>query len=187
MEAFAGHTPAFPSLIPTTIKFPDYQDHELHLLLVHELKLKFHKKMKVEGGYDGPFMRIVVRRIGRGRGRYGFGNAREVQNVLSRIHSRQANRLFQSIKAEKPTDDLLLTREDLIGPPPSSAYVTSKAWKKLQGMIGLRAVKDAVEALIHRLQLNYERELAEKLLVECSLNKLFLGSPGTGKTTVASL
>ncbi|GKZ86738.1 hypothetical protein AnigIFM56816_002335 [Aspergillus niger] len=30
MLEFRGHHPAFSSLIPTTIKFPDYQDHELH-------------------------------------------------------------------------------------------------------------------------------------------------------------
>ncbi|RDH18497.1 hypothetical protein M747DRAFT_354393 [Aspergillus niger ATCC 13496] len=141
MLEFRGHHLAFSSLIPMIIKFPDYQDHELHQILVHELTMRFGDKIRAEDGLDGRFMRIVVRRIARGRGRYGFGNIRN---------------------------------EDLIGPAPSSAFDTSTAWKKLLGMVGLRAVKNA-------------RELDEKLLVECSLNKLFLGNPGIGKTTVAKL
>jgi hypothetical protein len=32
--------------------------------------------------------------------------------------------------------------------------------------------------------LNYERELEEKPPIEVSLNRIFLGSPGTGKTSI---
>ncbi|KAI1418419.1 P-loop containing nucleoside triphosphate hydrolase protein [Hypoxylon sp. FL1857] len=188
MKTFCAHNPAFPSFIPTTISFPDYLDHELHLLLIHEVKSRFKENVKVEGGYDGHLMRIVARRIGRGRGRHGFGNARDVQTAVSKIHSRQADRLFRSMKAgtHSESDDLVLSQEDLLGPPPSSAF-SSSAWDELKAMIGLGPVKNSIEAIIHRLQLNYQRELAEMPLLECSLNKLLLGNPGTGKTTVAKL
>jgi Cdc6-like AAA superfamily ATPase len=39
MEAFAAHNPGLSSRISTTIKFPDYEDAELHQILVHELKI----------------------------------------------------------------------------------------------------------------------------------------------------
>jgi flagellar biosynthesis GTPase FlhF len=143
--------------------------------------------MKVEGGLGGLYLRIVARRLGTSRGRSGFGNARAVHNTLAQITDRQAKRLRKERKGQQTVDDLQLTREDLIGSEPSTALEHNPSWKKLQNMIGLKTVKDSVKALLDSIQSNYQRELIEQPYVQCSLNRVLLGSPGTGKTTVAKL
>lgn len=183
MQSFMS--PSLRSQVPFTFRFDDFADGELHQILVQQLQSKFQGKMRVEGGVNGLFMRILTRRIGRGRGGGCFANARDVHDALLRVLLRQANRLSQSRRLQEDPDDMFLTQTDLIGPPPTSTLEKSTAWKELQDMTGLASVKKSIHSLIARIQTNYERELAEKSLVETSLNKVFLGNPGTGKTTVA--
>jgi replication-associated recombination protein RarA len=187
MEKFFEHNPGFDSRMPYRLQFADYTDQELLRMFCQQIATKYDHKMKMEGGSLGLYARIVTQRVGRGRGREGFGNARTLENMLSRISERQGHRLQQERVAGLKPDDFLFTKEDLIGPDPTKAVTTSDSWKELQGMVGLTTVKNAVQSLLDRLQGNYQRELDEKPLIEVSLNRVFLGSPGTGKTTVGKL
>lgn len=184
MQSFMGLSSSFRSHVPFTFVFDDFTDVELHQILVQQLHSKFRGQMLVEGGVNGVFMRTLTRRIGRGRGGGCFSNALEVQNTLSSVLLRQAERLSSSRMSRESADDMFLTRTDLLGPLPTST-LKSTAWDKLQEMTGLASVKQSIQALVTRLQTNHERELAEEPLLETSLNKVFLGGPGTGKTTVA--
>ncbi|KAL9125846.1 MAG: hypothetical protein Q9217_005011 [Psora testacea] len=187
MEAFFSHNPGIPSRFPHELQFKDYDDDELLRILAHKINQKYGGGMNLESGAGGLYSRIVARRIGRGRGREGFGNARAVENVCANIAERQANRLRQERRAGKATNDMNFSKEDLIGPEPSLALQNCRAWRDLQNLIGLTAVKQSVQALFESILYNYSRELEEKPLVEYSLNRVFLGSPGTGKTSVAKL
>lgn len=187
MEAFFSHNPGLPSRFPHQLQFQDYDDNELLQILALKVNNKYGGRMNVESHLGGLYTRIVARRIGRGRGHEGFGNARAVENTYAHIAERQGNRLRQERRAGIISNDMLLTKQDLIGPEPSLALQTCHAWTNIQSLIGLKAVKQSVHALFESIQYNYTRELEEKPLVEYSLNRVFLGSPGTGKTSVAKL
>jgi hypothetical protein len=181
MEAFFSHNPGIPSRIPIRMEFQDYEDRELQQIFCQYIEKKYRGSMKIEDGMNGLYVRIVARRIGRGRGRDGFGNAREVQNRISQITERQAKRLHKERRAGVRPDDNLLTKEDLIGPEPSSVLKNNAEWEKLQTLIGLSSVKESVRILLDGIQTNYQLELKEKPIIQYSLNRCFIGSPGTGR------
>lgn len=110
----------------------------------------------------------------------GFGNARDVENFLDRILSRQAERLRQESEKGTIQNVFLLRKEDIIGPSPALALPGSKAWAELQGMIGLGKVKEAIRSLADLLETNYALEMQGKETRDVALNRLFLGNPGTG-------
>ncbi|KAI6825134.1 P-loop containing nucleoside triphosphate hydrolase protein [Hortaea werneckii] len=187
MESFFSHNPGIPSRFPRSLQFADYKDAELLDIMTNVIHKRYSGRMEYEDGAKGLFARIVARRIGRGRGRPGFGNARAVENEIANVEARQAKRINKARRAGQQPSDFLLTKEDLIGPEPSDVLKDNKTWAKLKKLVGLQAVKESVNALFTSIQTNYERQLQEQPLIDFNLNRVFLGSPGTGKTTVAKL
>ncbi|KAF3914170.1 hypothetical protein AA313_de0210225 [Arthrobotrys entomopaga] len=187
MEKFFEHNPGLNSRIPYRVQFEDFTNDELLYLLQDVIKKKFKNKMMIEDGYDGLYMRIVSKRLGRMRGMAGCGNARSVQNTVAKMLERQAARVTKELKHGFEANDFYLTKEDIIGPAPTKAAMESPVWKELHQLIGLTAVKESVSVLLKRMERNYQRELAEERPIDISLNRVFLGSPGTGKTSVAKI
>ncbi|KAJ7494735.1 P-loop containing nucleoside triphosphate hydrolase protein [Mycena galericulata] len=187
METFFEHNPGLTSRVPYQLKFTDYTDAQLLGMLDQLVRKTYGGNMKVEDGIGGLYARIAVRRLGRGRGRAGFGNARALNNMFARIKTRQATRISRQRKEGLKPDDFLLSSEDLIGPNPSEASQKSEAWDKLQKLTGLKAVKESVQSNLSLIETNYYRELQEQEPIQMSFNHVFFGNPGTGKTTVAKL
>ena len=188
MNSFFASDPGLKSRFPFSLIFPDYSDDELLRLFVDMVRGRYNDKMKVEGGLMGLYARIFTHRIGRWRGSSGFGNIRTLENALAMVRGRQADRLYEEAKKEGTEPDyFLLTKQDLIGPEPTSILQDSDAWRKLRQMIGLKSVKKSIRSVTEIISINYERELLEKKLLTTGLNRVFLGPPGTGKTTVARL
>ncbi|TRM64558.1 P-loop containing nucleoside triphosphate hydrolase protein [Schizophyllum amplum] len=186
MEKFFEHNPGIKSRVPQQFQFDDYTDEELMDIMERRLTEKYRRQLVVEDGMRGLYSRIAIRRVGRGRGRPGFGNARALQNMLDRVTDRQAKRVALERRQNLAPDVFFLSKEDLVVDP-TKAMKQSKALSELHSLTGLRAVKDAVDNFVQLVIVNYQRELVEKEPIMIPLNRVFLGSPGTGKTTVAKL
>ncbi|KAG1746047.1 P-loop containing nucleoside triphosphate hydrolase protein [Suillus paluster] len=176
MEKFFNHNPGLPSRVPHRFTFEDYSNKDLLDMLADLVDKQYRGQMKVEDGIRG-----------HGRGREGFGNARALQNMFAQIHQRQAARVGKERKNGSSPDDFLLVKEDLIGPNPDTVLPHCPSWMKLQKLTGLESVKQSVSNLFNLIRANYHHELAEKHPLDMALNRVFLGSPGTGKTTIAKL
>lgn len=81
----------------------------------------------------------------------------------------------------------VLTTEDLLGPEPKDIRNDNASWKKLQDMIGLEKIKTECGDIIDFAQINFQRQLMGIEPLKIGLNRVFLGPPGVGKTTVAQL
>ncbi|KAK0761113.1 hypothetical protein N5P37_006059 [Trichoderma harzianum] len=185
-----GSSPAARWLFPRQLHFEDYNDDELRRIFV---QMVGQNSFKIEQGSLGPFPRIVAQRVGRSREEHGFGNVHELRLAYGKILERHSTRIRQRVSeiedswTETLPDEHLLTGQDIIGPEPEDVRTKSKAWQELQKMAGLEEIKTAVNQLLSRSKINYQREINGMKLLKTSLNRIFIGPPGTGKTTVAKL
>ena len=170
MEKFFEHNPGLTSRVPYRLQFADYMDTELLTMLISIIDKKYKGRMKIEGGIRGLYSRIAIRRLGRGRGKEGFGNARALHNMFAKITERQAKRITRHRKEGLNPDDFLIAKEDMIGPDPSEAIVKSETWKDLQNLTGLKTVKVSRRSGISSISLtrttkeNCERKIPCKCL-----------------------
>lgn len=179
--------------VPFKIHFENHGQNEIHLLLNAYMQKKFGHRAVFEGGSGGKYMKLLAKRIAARRNEPDFRNAKEVEDVVEIVHGRQTRRiqkLMASVYLTKEShspNQFLFTKEDLLGVCPDVSLENCKAWKALEAMAGLENVKKSIEAIAKAVITNYRRELDGLAPLSTSTCRLFLGPPGTGKTTVAQL
>ncbi|KAF4335761.1 esx-1 secretion system 1 [Fusarium beomiforme] len=169
------------------LKLPNYTAQELREVFHGMMRKWFKGRMEVEGGYDGLYVKILIRRIVSGASEKTFGNIWPVKKAFLEACRRQVERFIQARKTGNYLEDFKMTKEDLLGNKPSLGPEKSPAWKELQQLVGLDDVKEAILSVVNQVNQNFIREMRGDDPLHVSPNRVFLGPPGTGKTTVAKL
>ncbi|EMT73145.1 ESX-1 secretion system protein EccA1 [Fusarium odoratissimum] len=129
------------------LKLPNYTAEELQMVFHGMMRKWFKGKMEVEGGYDGLYVKILIRRIVSGASEKTFGNIWPVRKAFLEACRRQVERFIQARKTGNYLEDFRMTKEDLLGNKPSLGPEKSPAWKELQQLVGLDDVKESILAV----------------------------------------
>ncbi|RKN83911.1 AAA family ATPase [Paenibacillus ginsengarvi] len=178
MEDFLRTNPGLRSRFPFIVEFPDYTPADMLDILQRMAKSS---GFRIEpGAYDGLTELFAQRQI---PGRNDSGNGRLVRNLFEEAVRKQATRLGgQAPGAE--TDMQLLTGADF-GIGERKAFDIES---ELAAIVGLDKVKAFVRTLEKQLIVDRRRkEAGVQVDTGQTINMIFSGNPGTGKTTMARL
>ena len=184
MRAFLDANSGMRSRFNRYINFPDYSAEELAEMFKRRAKSnQFLLSSDLEAGLPKLMKRATDHRDSR------FGNGRYVRNLFEAAVERQAMRLASQPNLSK--DQLMtLTLADV--DPQSSAknqkeQTVEEVLSELDGLIGMKSVKSEVRKMAEFCQIARERENAGMKNAKLSYHMVFVGNPGTGKTTVARI
>ncbi|KAK7051490.1 hypothetical protein VNI00_004464 [Paramarasmius palmivorus] len=186
LKKFLDNNPIVRDAFSHAFYFEDYTIEDLTVILEQRLRETFKEaEMEIEGGIGGNCVRLALKRLIARHGNDTFRNANSLETFLEEVLRRQTRRLAKEHKNGGNPNYNLITKEDLLDREDDSGL--EDALKELDKLVGMRAVKQSVQSLVKLAQINEKRELQGKKAIEILLNRVFLGPPGTGKTTVANV
>ena len=179
METFLKSNPGLRSRFPFIVEFPDYTPKDMLEIML--LNAKQRDYVIDFAAHEGLLELFEKKQI---PGRNDSGNGRLVRNLIEEAIRKQSVRISESIDKENETSLNLLTSSDF-GIGVKEVFDLDAAFK---GIIGLENVKNFTRTLEKQILANKRRkEAGIETKNEQTLNIIFSGNPGTGKTTIARL
>jgi AAA+ superfamily predicted ATPase len=132
-------------------------------------------------------MQMAARRLVRAAAGNGPRNVHAVQRLLDTITLRQLQHMNPEQDNLEEVDTFFFSPEDIVGLSPADVLAKSRAWADLQKLVGQEAVKASVSELLDTIEENFWREARNQRPFSVRVNRIFVGPPGTGKSTVARL
>ena len=189
MDAFMNSNPGLRSRFSHFIQIDDYTADELQKIYERTARGKKYNFTLADEAVRARALRMFQNMVAMKDDK--FGNAREVMKKLDETKNNIKNRLW-SLPPDQWTPEVLQTAhtaflEDIPYEEPKKISV-DECLEELNQLIGLEGVKTALTKLAHTINNEIESAREEDRRLEIPLGHyLFLGNPGTGKTTVARL
>jgi SpoVK/Ycf46/Vps4 family AAA+-type ATPase len=192
MNHFLDSNPGLKSRFKLYFEFADYLPQELSHIADYACK---EKGVALTLDASKKIDEIIVNAF-RSRDR-SFGNARFVYDLVEKA---KINLGLRTMDTENPRglskEALsLITVEDVdkieyiprreLPNIPIDQQLLDDAMKELNSLIGMENVKIQINEMVHLVK--YYRETKQDVLNNFSLHTVFVGNPGTGKTTVARI
>ncbi|MEJ5350209.1 MAG: AAA family ATPase [Melioribacteraceae bacterium] len=191
MNAFLNSNPGLKSRFTHTFVFEDYTPEEL--IQIFQLYLK-----KEEYNITPDALELLKKEfinLYRNRDK-SFGNARLVRKIFEEAKINLSKRIINLDESKRTKENLnTITLEDIQNilkkekgkdfKLPINEEALQEALNELNNLIGLNSVKKEINDLVKLAR--FFAEQGEDLREKIANHYLFLGNPGTGKTTVARI
>ncbi|MCK5087682.1 MAG: AAA family ATPase, partial [Melioribacteraceae bacterium] len=191
MKTFLESNPGMKSRFSYNFTFEDYTPDELMEIFKKEVaNEEFNLDEKTEKELKKEFITLYRKRD------KTFGNARLVKQIFEKLKIELSKRVSKLPEGEKEADTLstftlkdiktiLKSRSEKVVNIPIDDEALKEALDELNNLIGLSTVKNEIRDLIKLVQ--YFVRQNENVRDKFADHILFLGNPGTGKTTVARI
>lgn len=173
MEEFLKSNTGLKSRFPNIIEFEDYTPEQMYEIALVTAQSKGYR---ISDECKESLIRLFER--SQIKGKNDSGNGRLVRNIIESAILSQSKRLVKDFESNM---DLLIFEDFNF-----DSFEKFDLEKSLEGIIGLEKVKDFVRTQ-HKLLIAQEKRRKAGINVDTtqSLNMIFTGNPGTGKTTIA--